>query len=98
MNLRPGVFDPQDQAEAAILQNNIKWVMYPIILAFIGTSATRVWQIKTRNTDVLYGMAGIVFSYAPAFVYYQHHQNNYSIFIQDISQRYKSRIRDDQLE
>jgi|TARA_B110001450_G_C17343430_1_gene368454 hypothetical protein len=42
-NLRPGVFDPEDQAEAAKHQNDIKWVMYPIILAFIGTTATRVW-------------------------------------------------------
>jgi hypothetical protein len=43
MNIRPGVFDPEDQAEAALLQQNIKKVIYPIILAFIGTSATRVW-------------------------------------------------------
>ena len=44
------------------------------------------------------GLAGIIVSYLPAFVYYQYHQNQYNIFIGEVSQRYKERIRDEQLE
>ena len=95
LNLRPGVFDPEDQAQAAIHQNNIKWVIYPIILAFIGTSATRVWQIKSKNTDVIYGMTGIICSYTPAFIYYQYYQKQYTLFVDEISHKYRDRIRDD---
>ena len=51
----------------------MKKVVYLIAVAFIGSSLTRIWQIKAKNTDVSIGMIGIVLSYAPAFTYYQYH-------------------------
>ena len=44
-NLRPEVFDPEDQAEATRLLKNQRQVVYLACLAFVGTSAIRIWQI-----------------------------------------------------
>ena len=76
----------------------MKWVAWLVGLAFAGSSATRVFQIKTGNTDVKLGMLGIALSYAPSMIYYRHHQNKYNEFVNGVSTRYRERIRDDQLE
>ena len=97
-NLRPEVFDPEDQAEASRLLKNQRQVVYLAGLAFVGTSAIRIWQIKKEILTPKYGFISIVLCYLPAFAYYQYHSNKYQNFILGISDRYKERIRDDQLE
>ena len=96
--LRPGVFDPEDQAEAEMHQANIRSVVWWVMAGFATTTATRVWMIKTRSQSVLIGGAGILISYVPALIYYQKQQSQYSRFIEEVSERYKHRIRDDQLK
>ena len=98
LNLRPGAFEPEDQAEAAIHQNNIKKVMYWVGFAFFGASCTRFWQIKTGNTRILFGMTGLVVSYAPALIYYNIQQTKYTEFVRGLSERYRARIRDEHLD
>ena len=98
LNLKPGVFDPEDQAKAAEHQANVRTVIGWGGLAFCGASATRFWQIKTGNTRVSYGVAGIFVSYAPALYVYNNHQSAYNAFIRDVSERYKDRISDESLK
>ena len=73
----------------------MKKVVWLVGFAFGGTTATRVWQIKTQNTNIQFGVLGIILSYGPAMVYYQYHQHLFNNFLDDVSERYRDRIRDD---
>ena len=46
---RPDKFDLEDQAEAEFHQGEIRKVGYLAFLALMGTSALRIWFIKTRS-------------------------------------------------
>jgi hypothetical protein len=52
MNLRPGIFDPEDQIKNEEIRGKIKWTVLFVGMGFITTSAYRVWQIKTASKDV----------------------------------------------
>jgi hypothetical protein len=64
---------------------------------FISTSAFRVWQIKTHNKDVTLGVAAILASYLPAYLYYSYHRQKQAVFIREISAKYSERLNNDSL-
>ena len=95
MNLRPQVFEIQDQARAEELQKKMRGVIWLCVAGFGTSSYIRFWQIKTNSKDVKIGLTGIFLSYLPALIYYQYHQKNFNQFVSEVSERYKDRIRDD---
>ena len=67
------------------------------LAGFISTSCFRVWQIKTHNKDITTGIAAILMSYLPAYVYYSYWKQQQDVFIRKISLKYASAIPDTEL-
>lgn len=59
----------------------MKYSVILLVLGFAGTTAFRVWQIKTSNKDHWMGMAGILASYMPAMIYYSYWKGQYNKFL-----------------
>ena len=70
LRLRPGAFDADDQARSEEINADIKLTAIGVFGGFMTTSAFRVWQIHSRNQSIPIGLAIIIFSYLPSYVYY----------------------------
>ena len=70
LRVRPGLFEPNDQAEWESINYEIKKTVVLAFAGFAGTSGFRFWQIKNNNNSVLLGVSVILISYAPSMAYY----------------------------
>ena len=85
MNLRPGVFESEDQIKHEEISRKMRFSIILALFGFISTSAYRVHQIKTRNKDIWSGIGVIMMSYLPAMVYYSYYKREYQVFLADVS-------------
>lgn len=97
MRLRPELFNIEDQVTHDKISFNLKLTAVPAMCGFLSTSGYRVFQIKNNEKSMMKGMAVIVLSYLPAYVYYSYRRYEESLFIKDISAKYESRLDDDKL-
>eukprot|EP00347_Sterkiella_histriomuscorum_P014472 403360742 len=95
IKLKPGVFDPIDQAENEEYIRQIKITSIFVAFGFIATTAFRIWQIKTQDKNIMGGLTVILASYIPALSWYSYHNRNYQRFLGDVSERYRNRIGED---
>jgi hypothetical protein len=74
-NLRPGVFEGEDQIRNAELTRKMKFAIVLGALGFFSTSAFRFYQIKNSSRDVWTGLGVIIASYLPAMAYYTYQKS-----------------------
>ncbi|CDW90116.1 UNKNOWN [Stylonychia lemnae] len=98
MNLRPGVFDPQDQIKNEEIRGNIRWTAVFVFFGFISTSAFRFWQIKTGHKEIGQSLMIIMASYMPSISYYNYYKKQHNLFLRDVANRYKDRINEDEFK
>ena len=97
LRLRPGVFTPDEQAQYEEVKSNISSTAWLALAGFLGVSGYRYWAIRTSSGSIAIGLSCILASYTPAMIYYKIQVNKESLFIRDLSEKYKDRIDDNKL-
>jgi hypothetical protein len=92
------VFEGEELARHEELSRKMKYSVILLVFGFMGTTAFRVWQIKLQNKDHWLGVGAILVSYLPAMIYYGYWKNRYSEFMQEVSVKYREKIKDEELE
>lgn len=76
LRLRPQMFDLEDQERFDEIGREIKKTVPLCILGFAGTSLYKAWQIKANDKSIGKGIAVILLSYLPAYMFYSYQRYN----------------------
>ena len=66
------MFEIEDQTKFDEISGKIKLTVLPVGIAFLATSAFRVWQISTNSKNIKLGIGAIIMAYAPGYEYYSY--------------------------